>query len=554
MLRSQIIGTSLLVFLSAIVVALLIERTRRARTERAARASEERFRLIADRSPVMMWTTRADATLDYLNRTCLEFSGLPLEQLLDNGWLNAVHPDDVERCIRTYAPAFEARAPFQMEYRLRRADGAYRWVLDWAVPRYESDGRFLGYNGATLDITDRKEMENALRESQKRYALATAAGAVGVWDWNLESNDIYVDPKLKAMLGYDDAEIPNRLQDWGARVYADDVDAVMTQARACIDGATDDYEIAHRMVHKDGRLLWFLARGSLIRHADGTPHRLVGTDTNITERKQVDEAIRENEAMLLATNQQIQDLAGRLIAAQEVERARIARELHDDLSQELAGLAIALSGLKRRLAPVPDAADLHDEVSSLQEHTTALAESIRRLSHDLHPSVLQHAGLVPALSAHCSELQRQRQIEVSFTTHGEFGTTDRDIALCLYRITQEALRNVVTHAQARRAEVTLVDAGDHIQLTVTDDGKGFDVTEARASGRGLGLVSMSERVRLAGGSVSVRTELDRGTTVRLQLPRSGAATAETARLPTAESASLRLPQDSQSSGRQRQRS
>jgi PAS domain S-box-containing protein len=553
MLRSQVIAMSLVVLLSTVVVALLIDRTRRARLERIIRASEERFRLIADRSPVMLWTTRADATLDYLNSTCLQFSGLALEQLLDHGWLSAVHPDDVEPCTRIYAPAFESRAPFQMEYRLRRADGAYRWVLDWAVPKYEADGRFSGYNGATLDITDRKEMETALLESQKRYALATAAGAVGVWDWNLETNDIYVDPKLKAMLGFDDAEIPNRLQDWGGRVFADDVAAVMTQAQACIDGAIDVYEVAHRMVHKDGRLRWFLARGSLVRRADGTPHRLVGTDTDITERKQVDEAIRENEAMLSATNQQIQDLLGRLIAAQEVERARIARDLHDDLSQELAGLSIALSGLKRRLAGVPDAGDLHDEVSSLQEHTTALAASIRRLSHDLHPSVLQHAGLGPALSAYCSELQRERQIEVSLTAHGEFGTIDRAIALCLYRVAQEALRNVVTHAQARRAEVTLVDAGDHVELTVADDGKGFDVAETRASGRGLGLVSMSERVRLAGGSVSVRTELDRGTTVRVQLPRSVVA-AKTRTLPKPGSVSWDLRQDSPSSDWRRGRS
>ena len=180
---------------SALIAALLVQRARRARAERTVRESEARFRLMADRAPVMMWTTRPDTTLDYLNRTCTEFTGLPLEQLLGNGWLDAVHPDDVEKCVSTYTPAFEARTPFRMEYRIRGADGVYRWVLDLGVPKYEPDGSFAGFVGSTIDITDRKDMENALLESQRRYALATAAGAAGVWDWNLETNDMYVDPR-----------------------------------------------------------------------------------------------------------------------------------------------------------------------------------------------------------------------------------------------------------------------------------------------------------------------------------------------------------------------
>ena len=133
---------------------------------------------------------------------------------------------------------------------------------------------------------------------------------------------------------------------------------------------------------------------------------MVGTKVDITERKRAEEAMRENEAVLQASHREIQDLAGRLIAAQEVERARIARDLHDDLSQQLAGLSIALSGVKRRVAALPAAGNLPGEVSSLQQRTLALAENIRHLSHDLHPSVLEHAGLVAALAAHCAGARR----------------------------------------------------------------------------------------------------------------------------------------------------
>ena len=237
-----------------------------------------------------------------------------------------------------------------MEFRLRRADGVYRWVLDTGVPRYGPNGRFAGYIGSCLDITDRKESEDALRDSQQRYAMATAAGAVGVWDWNFETGELYVDPTLKSLLGFEDAEITRRPDDWGSRVHPEDGAEAAARIQNCIDGHTDVYAMEHRMLHKDGSVRWFLSRGSMIRRADGAPHHIVGTKTDITERRRAEDAIREQEAEVRAGHREIQQLAGRLIAAQEAERGRIARDLHDDTSQQLASLAIALSSLKRRLS------------------------------------------------------------------------------------------------------------------------------------------------------------------------------------------------------------
>ncbi len=405
-----------------------------------------------------------------------------------------------------------------MEYRLRRADGLYRWVLDTGVPRYGRDGSFSGYIGSCLDITDRKDSEDALRESQQRYAVATAAGAVGIWDWNFESNEVYVDPTLKSILGFENAEITVRAEDWGSRVHPEDLAAVTAQAQACIDGDIPEYEVEHRMIHKDGSVRWFLSRGSLLRRADGKPHRLIGTKVDITDRKRAEEAIREKEAVLQASDREIQHLAGRLIAVQEAERARIARDLHDDISQQLAGLAIALSSHKRRVLALANGTALREDVSSLQQRAIDLSEHVRHLSHVLHPSVLEHAGLVAALTAHCSEFQGERGLEVTFSPNGNFESIDPAFALCLYRIAQEALRNIVAHAQARHADVRLLCTGDGIELTVADDGTGFDVVRTRQSGAGLGLVSISERVRLFGGTLSISSELNKGTRVHVQFP------------------------------------
>ena len=365
--------------------------------------------------------------------------------------------------------------------------------------------------------------EDALRESQQRLTMATAAGAVGVWDWNFETNELYVDPTLKSRLGFADAEITARPEDWGSRVHPDDLPTSTVAVMACINGQTDVYEVEHRMLHKDGSTKWFMSRGSAIRSANGTLIRLVGTKVDITERKRAEEAIRESEAALQESHRQIRYLAGSLITAQDAERARIARDLHDDISQQLAVLSIALSAVKRRVNAMPDEGELQVGVASIQRRAAALAESIRCLSHDLHPDVLKHGGLAAALEAHCAEISRARPIAVTCTAEGDLDSIDSATAFCLYRIAQEALHNVVKHAGARHAEVRLRRTNSGQELIVADDGRGFDVAETWNSGKGLGLVSINERVRLAAGTLSVVTEMNKGTQMHVRLPASAPA-------------------------------
>ncbi len=245
---------------------------------------------------------------------------------------------------------------------------------------------------------------------------------------------------------------------------------------------------------------------------------VIGVNTvvwEITRRKRAEEELREKEAALRVSHEQIQDLAGRLLTAQEAERARIARELHDDVNQQLAALAIALSGLKRRLPE--QAMSVRDELSRLQQKTVRLADGIRHLSHELHSGVLEHAGLVAALTSACAEFGRQHAIEVTFDAPDDLDTVPHNVALCLYRVAQEALRNIATHAGARRAQVALARTASSLELTIADDGQGFDLAEARRR-RGLGLISVDERVRLVRGSVRIVTQPRRGTELQVHVP------------------------------------
>jgi two-component system sensor histidine kinase UhpB len=212
---------------------------------------------------------------------------------------------------------------------------------------------------------------------------------------------------------------------------------------------------------------------------------------------------------------QVQDLAGRLINAQESERAHIARELHDDLSQQLAAMSIGLSALKRK---IPESAQ--QEVLQLQGAAIELANEVRSLSHELHSGVLQHVGLAAALRARCTEFRGRNGCDVEYAADEPLAEIPADVSLCLYRVAQEALGNVVRHAHARRVLVSVSTDARGVELTVRDDGRGFDPAEVRSLG-GLGLISLEERVRLVRGNLSIKSEPDRGTELRVRVPVEG---------------------------------
>ena len=239
-------------------------------------------------------------------------------------------------------------------------------------------------------------------------------------------------------------------------------------------------------------------------------------------RRRVESALLDSEAALRQSYEQTQDLAGRLITAQEAERSRIGRDLHDDVCQRLAVLAMMLSGLKHRLSGSTPQPDLEGVVTTLQERTSTLATDVRNLSHDLHPSVLEHAGLVPVLKAHCDEFARQQNVDVTFSADEGVGSVDGAAALCVYRVTQEALTNAGKHASATAVRVRLSRTAEAIELEVVDDGIGFESGWHTPSG--LGLRSIDERVRFNKGTARVESHPGQGTSVFVRVPLSPAAT------------------------------
>jgi signal transduction histidine kinase len=217
---------------------------------------------------------------------------------------------------------------------------------------------------------------------------------------------------------------------------------------------------------------------------------------------------------LEAGNQQISSLFGRLIASQETERTRIARDLHDEIGQRVAGISIAMSGVKRLIETNTRAAAA---LVAIQTDTLILADQVRHVSHELHPTLLRHAGLVEALRALCAQFQRVHGIAVDYRGVEEFDAMPQETALALYRVAQEALHNVSKHAAASRVELTLRHVKEGTELSIVDNGRGFDAA-ADGARKGLGLLSIDERVRFLRGRVDITTPPGGGTSVVVQLP------------------------------------
>jgi len=360
---------SIQLYLSVISIPLMLLSvliTQQRRTDSALRESEQRFRSLVDAGPMMVWLSGPDGLCTFFNKPWLEFTGRSMASELGNGWVEGVHPADREVCMNQYVAAFEARRSFELDYRLLRHDGSYRWVIDRGIPRYDPDATFLGYVGGCIDITDRKEAEDRLRQ-----------------------------------------------------------------------------------------------------------------------------------------------LSIQIVHAQEAERSRIAQELHDDLSQRIATISMRLHMMFRI-----GENSRRDEIDEVLHSVIDVGRDISRIARQLHPGTVEKLGLLPTLRALCKQFNSDERI-VKLVCERELPTIETDVAVALYRIAQESLRNAVSHGAATQIIIEAI-ATTTVQLSIKDNGCGFDAASVRLSG--LGLSGMAERMKNVGGVLSVVSHPGKGTTVTASVP------------------------------------
>jgi PAS domain S-box-containing protein len=489
-----------------LMIGLNADITEQKQAEGALRESEDRYRSVVESQTELICRFLPDTTLTYVNDAYCRYFGKSREELIGTQYAELLPP-----AIRSWAKKemellVQNHGTSTNEHEVLLPDGRIGWQqwVDHAIPG--PDGEILELQAIGRDITERKRAEQALLESNERNQailralpdlmfLQTKEG-VYVDYYARDRKDLLVPPE--SFLGKNVREVmpgdlADRLMECVAGLDGNDETQVLEYSLPIAD---EERHFEARLVSAEGDKVLSIVR-------------------DVTESRRAADALRNSEEKLLISNRQGRELAARLITAQESERRRIALLLHDDLSQNIAALGIAISRLKRK--PPATSELMSVELDSLGAQTNDLTTQIRKLSHQLHPDVLEHVGLVAALESEVSEFGHNEQIKVAFKAEIQSEQIPLEVSVCLYRVAIEALRNVSRHSGANSASVVLAEHDDHFTLEVSDSGQGFDVDGAKR-GSGLGLISAEERVKLLQGSFLVTSKPEGGTILVARVP------------------------------------
>ena len=492
--------------------------TARRRAEDSLRKGEERLALAVAGSREGVWDMNLETGDVVYSPRWKQMLGYEEDEIEPHvsAWERLVHPEDRRLAIEaTNSLAHGGHATFEAEFRLRHKDGYYVNVLSRGYPvRREPDGPVVRIVGTHLDLTDQKHAEAALRQSEERLRLAFIAAQEGVWDWNLETGAVVYSPRWIEMLGYDRSEIEPHVSAWERLIHPDDVGTAVRLNESLERGA-DTYEGEFRLRHKAGHYVHVLSRGFPIRREAGGPVvRIVGTHFDLTARKEA-EALAERQRAEQART----ELLTRMVFAQEDERRRIAREMHDQFGEQLTTLARRIEGLKEFAERQPGLVSL---IESLEAVSREIDRDVNHLVWQLRPTALDDLGLRAALANYVKDWSQRVRVHAELHSSGLLD--DRlpsETETTLYRIAQEALTNVAKHSRATSVDVILERRGDQVVLIVEDNGVGFDPGRTSTRRPGFGLLGMRERAALVGATLQIESQPGKGTTVLLRMTTGG---------------------------------
>jgi PAS domain S-box-containing protein len=428
---------------------------------------------------------------------------------MGDGWADGVHPEDLPDCLRDFLKSFHARQPLRLEYRLRRHDGDYRWIIDEGRPFYEQDGTFAGYIGACFDVTERKIAEEALRKSERRFAAIMDNMPGFAWIKDAEGRYLYQNntpaqsfPDPSAWRGKTDFDL------WPAEM------AVQYRAN---DQMVLSSGVALHTVEPfrgaDGVTRHVLVSKFPIFDANGAVTQVGGVGIDVTDRKQA-------EVLLENSKDQLRALTAKLQTVREEESIRLSREIHDELGHALTTLNMDLTWVQHKLEGEKSPllrSQLSRRMKAMMASLETMARTVQRIATELRPGMLDDLGLTSTLEWQAEEFQGRTGVRCHWETRPSSVTLDRAQATALFRIFQEILSNVARHAAAQSVKLILTQSNDELVLQVADDGKGFNEKKL-LDHTSLGLLGMRERAALIGGLVEIRTRRGKGTTVTVTCP------------------------------------
>jgi PAS domain S-box-containing protein len=475
------------------------------------RESEERFRLAMNNVAAGVYTLDLQGLVTYVNPAAERMLGWTMPELLGRRMHDVTHykhpdgtPFQASSCPGLQVLPHEVELREQADVFIRK-DGTFFPVIYSASP-LKRDGTTVGIVVGFRDDAKRLEAERAIRDSETRFRLIASTVPVIIWMTDVDQHTTYVNECWTTLTG-----LPSEAalgQSWTDVIHPDDVERAR-ETYASVFGRRELLHMEFRLRRYDGTFRWMLAHGVPRYSEEQAFVGYIGSATDITDRKEAEQ--------LLST------LSQRLIEAQEQERARVARELHDDISQRLALLLLSLDAVRQH---IDGSDDLDQELRRALDTTSTLATDVQRLSHRLHPSKLT-VGLAAAVVRFCREVSERSRVQVHVETSGQVAHLPEDVSLCVYRVLQEALHNAVKHSGSPHVEVSLQGSAHDVTLTVCDSGSGFQLDGVLKGRQGLGIVSMKERLKLVRGELTIDSRPQHGTTIRAWAPltvrsRSGA--------------------------------
>jgi PAS domain S-box-containing protein len=352
-------------------------------------------------------------------------------------------------------------------------------------------------------ILERQLTHEANLESEERFRYLFEQASIGIALETVDGRILHVNPAFCSMIGYSEEELLNL--SCGRISHPDDEEIERVLFDELRNGARSSYRIEKRFFRKDGSIMWGQVSVSMLKQNRGTVPLVIGMISDVTAQKTVEESLHRRD-------QELQRLAGQLITAQEAERSRISRELHDDIGHRVALLACELEQFRRNAA---SPSTKNGSLQELQKHIDQLGTDIHSLSHELHSSSLQHCGLGVALRDLCENYSDKHGITVDLALHGLNSTLSNDISLCLFRVAQEALANALKHSHTQKILVQATQDSLTVRMSVKDFGTGFDPA---IQSSGIGLTSMRERLRILDGVLRVSSGPNLGAEIIAELP------------------------------------
>jgi PAS domain S-box-containing protein len=486
--------------------------------------AEARYRELLDNIPAVTYVDvfedgmDGEATALHVGPQIEELFGFPHAEWLASGgelWERLVHPDDLPG-VRALATEAAARGGMRAEYRMWTKDGRLRWIREEAAVDTDPDSGHQTWRGVMYDVTERHDVEDALRLAETSYRLLVEQLPFAVYSQIVEGDASfnYVSPKIETLLGYPQQQWLEEHGFWDSLIHPDDVER--TVAMDQLANATGErYADEYRMRHEDGRYLWIRDEAILIEGAPGKREVWHGLLADVTDRRATQQELEASFAEVRRLSAERSHLLDRLVDAQELERERIAGDIHDDPLQKLTAVGLRLNALRPHLGSDEGLAAMRVLESTV---STAIMR-LRRLLFDLHPRTLDTGGLAEALHEFFDGLAGEGD-EVDYLLDNRLATepTSR-IRVIAYRVAQEALQNVRKHAGATHVEVTLEPRDDGLFVSIVDDGVGADPEVLASSPRGhMGITSMRERVTIAGGWFRITSSPGAGARVEFWLP------------------------------------